>query len=155
MVIQLLGSDPEWMALDAATGGQFVAAWTRSELRLPRQVVNRHGGGAMLLAHPEQLSRIVSSVRAAVPAGIAVTAKMRVGVSDTSLAIDCATALAKAALPPLSCTPERVTMPTGRRPTGSGSPVSTLPWTCRSWPTEKSGQWPTGSGAGRSAAART
>jgi tRNA-dihydrouridine synthase C len=33
--------------------------------------------------------------RAAVPASIAVTAKMRLGVSDTSLAIDCATALAE------------------------------------------------------------
>jgi tRNA-dihydrouridine synthase C len=49
----------------------------------------------MLLADPEQLNRIVSAVRGAVPAGVAVTAKMRLGVSDTSLAIDCATALAE------------------------------------------------------------
>ncbi len=34
----------------------------------PAKIVNRHGGGAMLLAHPEQLNRIVSAVRAAVPA---------------------------------------------------------------------------------------
>jgi tRNA-dihydrouridine synthase C len=58
-------------------------------------VVNRHGGGAMLLATPEVLHTIVAAVRAAVPADIAVTAKMRLGVSDTSLAIDCATALAE------------------------------------------------------------
>jgi tRNA-dihydrouridine synthase C len=61
----------------------------------PAKVVNQHGGGAMLLADPEQLNRIVSAVRAAVPAGVAVTAKMRLGVSDTSRALDCAVALAE------------------------------------------------------------
>ena len=61
----------------------------------PAKLVNQHGGGAMLLADPEQLNRIVSSVRAAVPASVAVTAKMRLGVSDTSRAIDCAVALAE------------------------------------------------------------
>jgi tRNA-dihydrouridine synthase C len=61
----------------------------------PAKVVNRHGGGAMLLTNPELLNRIVACVRAAVPAHIPVTAKMRLGVSDTLLAIDCAAALAE------------------------------------------------------------
>ena len=95
MVIQLLGSDPEWMALNAAQAASLSPHGLDLNFGCPAKVVNRHGGGAMLLAHPEQLNRIVSSVRAAVPAGIAVTAKMRLGVSDTSLAIDCATALAE------------------------------------------------------------
>lgn len=95
MVIQLLGSDPEWMALNAAQAARLSPYGLDLNFGCPAKVVNRHGGGAMLLAHPEQLNRIVSSVRAAVPAGIAVTAKMRLGVSDTSLAIDCATALAE------------------------------------------------------------
>jgi tRNA-dihydrouridine synthase C len=95
MVIQLLGSDPEWMALNAAQGASLSPHGIDLNFGCPAKIVNRHGGGAMLLAHPEQLNRIVSSVRAAVPAGIAVTAKMRLGVSDTSLAIDCATALAE------------------------------------------------------------
>ena len=95
MVIQLLGSDPEWMALNAATAVSLSPHGLDLNFGCPAKIVNRHGGGAMLLAHPEQLNRIISSVRAVVPAGIAVTAKMRLGVSDTSLAIDCATALAE------------------------------------------------------------
>ena len=95
MVIQLLGSDPEWMALNAAQAASLSPHGIDLNFGCPAKIVNRHGGGAMLLAHPEQLNRIVASVRAAVPAGIAVTAKMRLGVSDTSLAIDCATALAE------------------------------------------------------------
>jgi tRNA-dihydrouridine synthase C len=93
MVIQLLGSDPEWMALNAAEAAALSPFGLDLNFGCPAKIVNRHGGGAMLLAQPEQLNRIVSSVRAAVPAGIPVTAKMRLGVSDTSLAIDCATAL--------------------------------------------------------------
>ncbi|KLU20842.1 dihydrouridine synthase [Caballeronia mineralivorans PML1(12)] len=95
MVIQLLGSDPGWMALNAACAASLSPHGVDLNFGCPAKIVNRHGGGAMLLAHPEELNRIVSSVRAAVPAGIAVTAKMRLGVSDTSLAIDCATALAE------------------------------------------------------------
>ena len=95
MVIQLLGSDPEWMAVNAAHAASLSPHGIDLNFGCPAKVVNRHGGGAMLLAVPEQLNRIVSSVRAAVPVGIAVTAKMRLGVSDTSLAIDCATALAE------------------------------------------------------------
>ncbi|MFM0000048.1 tRNA-dihydrouridine synthase [Paraburkholderia dipogonis] len=95
MVIQLLGSDPEWMALNAAHAATLSPHGIDLNFGCPAKVVNQHGGGAMLLADPEQLNRIVSAVRAAVPVGIAVTAKMRLGVSDTSLAIDCATALAE------------------------------------------------------------
>ncbi|AEI76815.1 tRNA-dihydrouridine synthase C [Cupriavidus necator N-1] len=95
MVIQLLGSDPEWLARNAAYAATLSPHGIDLNFGCPAKVVNRHGGGAMLLTNPELLSRIVASVRAAVPAHIAVTAKMRLGVSDTSLAIDCATALAE------------------------------------------------------------
>jgi len=95
MVIQLLGSDPAWMARNAAYAATMSPHGVDLNFGCPAKVVNRHGGGAMLLAHPEQLHRIVSAVRAAVPAHIKVTAKMRLGVSDTALALDCATALAE------------------------------------------------------------
>lgn len=95
MVIQLLGSDPEWMARNAAHAAALSPYGIDLNFGCPAKLVNQHGGGAMLLADPEQLNRIVSSVRAAVPASISVTAKMRLGVSDTSLAIDCAVALAE------------------------------------------------------------
>ena len=95
MVIQLLGSDPEWMGINAAQAARVSPHGIDLNFGCPAKVVNRHGGGAMLLAQPEQLHAIVSSVRAAVPASIRVTAKMRLGVTDKALALDCARALAE------------------------------------------------------------
>ena len=60
----------------------------------PAKVVNRHGGGAALLDQPELLARIVGAVRRAVPAQVPVSAKMRLGVSDASRALECALAIA-------------------------------------------------------------
>lgn len=94
MVIQLLGSDPDWMARNAVQAAALSPHGVDLNFGCPAKVVNQHGGGAMLLTNPEQLHRIVAAVRAAVPAHIAVTAKMRLGVADTSRAIDCALALA-------------------------------------------------------------
>lgn len=95
MVIQFLGSDPEWLARNAAYAATLSPHGVDLNFGCPAKVVNRHGGGAMLLATPEVLHDIVRAVRAAVPAHISVTAKMRLGVSDTSRAIDCARALAE------------------------------------------------------------
>ncbi|WGS48241.1 tRNA-dihydrouridine synthase [Paraburkholderia sp. D15] len=94
VAIQLLGSDPGWMGRNAARAARLSPHGVDLNFGCPAKIVNQHGGGAMLLDDPEQLNRIVSAVRAAVPANIPVTAKMRLGVSDTSRAIDCATALA-------------------------------------------------------------
>lgn len=93
MVIQLLGSDPEWLAHNATFAARLSPHGIDLNFGCPAKVVNRHGGGAMLLATPDLLNGIVAAVRAAVPSHIPVTAKMRLGVSDTSRAIDCAAAL--------------------------------------------------------------
>jgi tRNA-dihydrouridine synthase C len=93
MVIQLLGSDPDWLALNAEQASAFSPHGLDLNFGCPAKTVNRHGGGAMLLADPELLSRIVRAVREAVPTSVPVTAKMRLGISDTSRAIDCAQAL--------------------------------------------------------------
>jgi tRNA-dihydrouridine synthase C len=94
MVVQLLGSDPDWLGRNAAQAAALSPHGVDLNFGCPAKLVNKHGGGAMLLADPELLNRIVASVRAAVPASIPVTAKMRLGISDTSRAIDCAQALA-------------------------------------------------------------
>ena len=94
MVIQLLGSEPELMGLNAAQAAKLSPHGVDLNFGCPAKTVNRSGGGAMLLADPGLLNRIVCAVRAAVPAAVPVSAKMRLGISDTSRAIDCAQALA-------------------------------------------------------------
>ena len=94
MVIQLLGSEPELMGLNAAQAAKLSPHGVDLNFGCPAKTVNRSGGGAMLLADPGLLNRIVCAVRSAVPAAVPVSAKMRLGISDTSRAIDCAQALA-------------------------------------------------------------
>jgi tRNA-dihydrouridine synthase C len=91
--IQLLGSDPHWLGLNAARAGALSPYGIDLNFGCPAKTVNRHGGGAMLLADPERLELIVSAVRSCVPSAVPVSAKMRLGISDTSLAIACAQAL--------------------------------------------------------------
>lgn len=96
VVVQLLGSDPQCMADNAARLARLAPPAIDLNFGCPAPTVNRHRGGAALLGEPELLHAIVSAVRAAVPAEIPVTAKMRLGIADAALAIDCATALAEA-----------------------------------------------------------
>jgi tRNA-dihydrouridine synthase C len=58
--------------------------------------VNKSKGGAVLLREPETVYKIVSAVRQAVPKTQTVSAKMRLGFDDTSLAIANAQAIADA-----------------------------------------------------------
>lgn len=92
--VQLLGSDPHRLAQNAAHLAKLEPAGIDLNFGCPAPLVNRHRGGAALLGEPELLHAIVSAVRAAVPTHIPVTAKMRLGISDTSLALECAQALA-------------------------------------------------------------
>jgi tRNA-dihydrouridine synthase C len=91
---QLLGSDPVSMAENAARLAELGPHGIDLNFGCPAKVVNRHGGGAALLQDPELLTRIVSAVRRAVPKDMPVSAKMRLGFNDDSLAVECAQALA-------------------------------------------------------------
>ena len=91
--VQLLGSDPACLADNAARVAELSPFGVDLNFGCPAKVVNRHGGGAMLLDDPEGLVRIVAAVRRAVPAHLPVTAKMRLGVADDARAEDCARAL--------------------------------------------------------------
>jgi len=44
MVIQLLGSDPDWMALNAATAASLSPHGIDLNFGCPAKIVNRHGG---------------------------------------------------------------------------------------------------------------
>jgi tRNA-dihydrouridine synthase C len=91
---QLLGSDVRWMGENAALLASMDAPAIDLNFGCPAKTVNRHRGGAALLTEPELLREIVASVRAATPAHIPVTAKMRLGLTDTSQTLECAQALA-------------------------------------------------------------
>ncbi|MBU0751537.1 MAG: tRNA-dihydrouridine synthase family protein [Gammaproteobacteria bacterium] len=91
--LQLLGSDPAQLAANAAHLSQLNPAGIDLNFGCPTPLVNRNRGGAALLDEPELLHRIARKVRDAVPPAIPVTAKMRLGISDTARALDCALAL--------------------------------------------------------------
>ena len=91
---QLLGSDPQCLADNAAAIAALKPDGIDLNFGCPAKVVNRHGGGASLLQDPELLHRIVAAVRRAVPPGLPVSAKMRLGYEDASRARECALALA-------------------------------------------------------------
>jgi tRNA-dihydrouridine synthase C len=91
---QLLGSDPVCLAENAARLASLGPEGIDLNFGCPANVVNRHGGGASLLKEPDTIHAIVSAVRRAVPAHMPVSAKMRLGYLDDSLAVDCALAIA-------------------------------------------------------------
>ena len=91
---QLLGSDPVCLAENAARLAALGPAGIDLNFGCPAHVVNRHGGGAALLNEPETILTIVTAVRRAVPAHMPVSAKMRLGYSDDSRAVECALAIA-------------------------------------------------------------
>ena len=93
VLVQLLGSDPSCMAENAAQVAELSPVGIDLNFGCPAPTVNRHGGGATLLDDPEGLRRIVAAVRRAVPPAIPVSAKMRLGISNTDKALDCARAL--------------------------------------------------------------
>lgn len=92
--VQLLGSDPGRLAENAAQLARLHPAGIDLNFGCPAKTVNRHRGGAVLLDEPELLHAIAREVARAVPAHIPFTAKMRLGVRDTSRAVEAAQALA-------------------------------------------------------------
>ncbi|MSR13398.1 MAG: dihydrouridine synthase [Gammaproteobacteria bacterium] len=92
--VQLLGSDPGCLAENAARLVDLAPAGIDLNFGCPAPVVNRHGGGAVLLDTPQVLFRIVAAVARAIGGRVPFTAKMRLGVRDKGRAIEAALALA-------------------------------------------------------------
>lgn len=91
--VQLLGSDPDWLAANAARLVTLRPAGVDLNFGCPAPTVNRHRGGAILLDEPELLYRIVRAVRAVIPQAVPFSAKMRLGVNDAGRALEAADAL--------------------------------------------------------------
>lgn len=82
--IQLLGSEAQLMAENAAYAAELGAPAIDINFGCPAKTVNSHRGGSVLLDEPETMYQIISAVRQAVPVNIPVSAKIRLGYTDTS-----------------------------------------------------------------------
>lgn len=91
--VQLLGQDPSCLADNAARAVELGSPGIDLNFGCPAKTVNKSKGGAVLLKETDSLYNIVHAVRQAVPPTQPVTAKMRLGFEDKSLAIDNALAL--------------------------------------------------------------
>ncbi|MEJ2407598.1 MAG: tRNA-dihydrouridine synthase [Candidatus Thiodiazotropha sp.] len=96
VTVQLLGGDAEAMALNAAMIADMGAPGIDLNFGCPSRKVNSKDGGAILLKEPQRIHEIVSAVRRSVPAGIPVSAKVRLGYENTDLALDIARAVEQA-----------------------------------------------------------
>ncbi|HCA76475.1 MAG TPA: tRNA dihydrouridine(16) synthase DusC [Alteromonas sp.] len=94
--VQLLGQHPQWLAENALTAVELGSPGVDLNFGCPAKTVNKSKGGAVLLQYTELLHDIVKAVREAVPAHLPVTAKIRLGFEDKSLAIDNAVAIDEA-----------------------------------------------------------
>lgn len=82
--VQLLGSEAQLMAENAAYAAELGAPAIDINFGCPAKTVNSHRGGSVLLDEPETMYQIISAVRGAVPDHIPVSAKIRLGYTDTS-----------------------------------------------------------------------
>lgn len=94
--VQLLGQNPECLAENAARAIQLGSDGIDLNFGCPAKTVNKSRGGAVLLKDPESLYQIVKAVRDSVPSEHVVSAKIRLGYDDKSLAIENAQAIAEA-----------------------------------------------------------
>jgi tRNA-dihydrouridine synthase C len=86
--VQLLGQYPEYMAENAAKVIELGSSGVDINFGCPSKTVNKSRGGAILLKDPENLYQIVKAVKDAVPADTIVSAKIRLGYEDKTLAIE-------------------------------------------------------------------
>lgn len=94
--VQLLGSHPEPMALNAVELVKYGAKSIDLNFGCPAKTVNSHEGGACLLRTPSRVHKIIKAVRDAVPQHIPVSAKIRLGYEDRSSYLENAFAVAEA-----------------------------------------------------------
>jgi len=91
--VQLLGQHPEYMAENAAKVVELGSHGVDLNFGCPAKAVNKNRGGAILLKDPENLYQIIKAVKEAVPNDTIVSAKIRLGYEDKTLAIENAQAV--------------------------------------------------------------
>ncbi len=80
--IQLLGSQPDTLAMNAQRAIELGSHGIDLNLGCPAKTVNKSKGGAVLLKEPQLIANAVSAMREAVPVGKALSVKIRLGWDD-------------------------------------------------------------------------
>ncbi len=93
VLVQLLGNDPAAMGDNAARAAEMGAPGIDLNFGCPAKTVNKSRGGAILLKDPEEVYSIIRGVREALPEDVPLSAKMRLGFYDKSLALENAQAI--------------------------------------------------------------
>lgn len=94
--IQLLGQNPRCLAENASKALHVGSDGIDLNFGCPAKAVNKSKGGAVLLKSPETLYNIVKEVRDIMPTHQLLSAKIRLGYEDKSLAIENAQAITEA-----------------------------------------------------------
>jgi len=94
--VQLLGQDPDYMAVNSLRAIELGSQGIDLNFGCPSPTVNKSKGGAVLLKEPDTIYKIIKSVRDAVPSENIVSAKIRLGYEDKSLALEVAHAVESA-----------------------------------------------------------
>lgn len=94
--IQLLGSEPKALAANAKQAIELGSPGIDLNFGCPAKSVNRHRGGACLLAEPELIYSIVAAVRDAVDPAHPVSVKIRLGYTTRDMGLSVAQAAERA-----------------------------------------------------------
>ena len=94
--VQLLGSNPEIIALNARKAAKLGAPAIDLNFGCPAKTVNKNRGGACLLDETSLIAEIVKRTREMVPEHVMVTVKIRLGNEDRDSYLDNAIAIANA-----------------------------------------------------------
>jgi len=86
--VQLLGGNAKYMGLNAARVAKLGPLGIDINFGCPSKTVNNSDGGSVLLREPERVGEIIKSVRDSVDPAIRVTAKIRLGFSNSDLLED-------------------------------------------------------------------
>lgn len=83
--VQLLGGNPEMMAINAERAAALGAPGIDINFGCPAKQVNRSDGGSVILREPERVYAITQAVRQALPDHVPLTIKVRLGYEDASI----------------------------------------------------------------------
>lgn len=93
LTVQLLGSNPEMLGLNAVRAIELGSKAIDLNFGCPAKTVNKSMGGAIMLRQPDSVFAAVKGVRDAVDPSYPVSGKMRLGYEDKSLALENAKAI--------------------------------------------------------------